>query len=111
MAKKGAPESFRYICLACSVSNDFRPTSRRLCAIHDPGRKKRKADANFELRAEKRLAAAMEALRDERLHSEAEEARSVVSEASRTVTTAKPTAKAAAGTWPISPYLTHSRRA
>ena len=98
MAKKGAPESFRYICLACSVSNDFRPTSRRLCAIHDPGRKKRKADANFELQAEKRLAAAMEALRDERLHSEAEEARSVVSEASRTVTTAKPTAKAAAGT-------------
>ena len=47
---------------------------------------------NFEQQAEKRLAAALEALRDERLHSEAEDARSVVSEASRTVTTAKPTA-------------------
>ena len=45
--------------------------ARRLCAIHDPGRKKRKADANFELQAEKRRVAAMEALRDERLHSEA----------------------------------------
>ena len=102
MAKKGAPESFRYICLACSVSNDLRPTSRRLCAYHDPGRKKREADANFELQAEKRRVAALEALRDQRLHSEA---RSVVSEASRTVTTAKPTAKAAAGTRPIASYL------
>ena len=105
MAKKDANEAVRYRCLACTVANDFRPTSRNLCAIHDPGRKKRKADANFELRAEKRLAAAMEALRDERLHSEAEEARSVVSEASRTVTTAKPTAKAAASSRPISSYL------
>ena len=105
MAKKGAPESFRYICLACSVSNDFRPTSRRLCAVHDPGRKKRKADANFEQQAEKRRVAALEALRDQRLHSEAEEARSVVSEASRTVTTAIKS-KAAASSRPI--YLARS---
>ena len=67
-------------------------------------RKKRKADANFEQQAEKRRVAALEALRDECLHSEAEEARSVASEASRTVTTAK--AEAAAGTRPISSYLT-----
>ena len=54
--------------------------------------------------------AALEALRDQRLHSDAEEVRSVTSEASRTITTAKPTAKAAAGTRPISSYLTHSPR-
>ena len=34
------------------VVNDFRPTSRKLCATHDSGRKKRKADATFELQAE-----------------------------------------------------------
>ena len=110
MAKKGAPESFRYICLACTVSNDFRPTSRRLCAIHDPGKGKRKADAKFEQQLEQRRLAALEALRDERLHNEADEARSVASEDARTVTTAAKTAagkaKAAAGTRPISSFLT-----
>ena len=99
MVKKDANETVRYRCLACAVANDFRPTSRNLCAIHDPGRKKRKADAESELQAEQRRMAALEALRD------AEEVRSVTSEASRTITTAKPTAKAAAGTRPISSFL------
>ena len=110
MAKRGANEAVRYRCLACAVANDFRPTSRNLCAIHDPGRKKRKADAESELQAEQRRMAALEALRDQHLHSDAEEVRSVTSEASRTITTAKPTAKAATGTRPISSFLTHSPR-
>ena len=68
----------------------------------DPGRGKLRADAKFEMRVAKRRLAALEAARDERLHSEAEEVRSVASE-SRTVTTAK--AKAAAGTRPITSFL------
>ena len=105
MAKK-PQEIVRYTCLACARANDFIPTSRRLCAYHDPGQKKRKANLEFETRVEERRLAALEAIRDERLHREAEEARSVASEASHTVTTAN--AKAAAGTRPISSYLTHS---
>ena len=77
MAKRGANEAVRYRCLACTVANDFRPTSRNLCAIHDPGRKKRKADAESELQAEQRRMAALEALRDQRLHSDAEEGEAI----------------------------------
>ena len=77
MAKRGANEAVRYRCLACTVANDFRPTSRNLCAIHDPGRKKRKADAESELQAEQRRMAALEALCDQRLHSDAEEGEAI----------------------------------
>lgn len=104
MAKK-PQEIVRYTCLACARANDFIPTTRRLCAYHDPGQKKRKANLEFEIQAEKRRTAALEAIRDERLHHEADEARSVASE-SRTVTTAKAKrSKAAAGTRPITQYL------
>ena len=109
MVKGAANETTRYTytCLACTVANDGRPTSRRLCARCDPGRAKLRADAKFEMRVAKRRLAALEAARDERLHTEADEARSVASE-SRTVTTAKASgkAKAAMGTRPISTYLT-----
>ena len=101
MAKK-TQEIVRYTCLACARANDFIPTSRRLCAYHDQGKKKRKANLEFEIQAEKRRITALEAIRDERLHREADEVRSVTSE-SHTVTTAK--AKAAAGTRPITSFL------
>ena len=104
MAKK-PQEIVRYTCLACARANDFIPTSRRLCAYHDPGQKKRKANLELETRVEERRLAALEAIHDERLHREADDVRSVASE-SRTVTTAKAKcSKAAAGTRPIMHYL------
>ena len=107
MAKK-PQEIVRYTCLACARANDFIPTSRRLCAYHDPGQKKRKANLELETRVEERRLAALEAIHDERLglHREADDVRSVASE-SRTVTTAKAKCSkaAAAGTRPITQYL------
>ena len=105
MVKGAAHETTRYTytCLACTVANDGRPTSRRLCARCDPGRSKLRADAKFETRVAKRRLTALEAARDERLHTEADGARSGVASESHTVTTAK--TKAAAGTRPITSFL------